>query len=45
MGSKITKAVSSSITDFRDSISPNDANETFSTSGANAFLYFGLNVK
>ena len=23
----------------------NDAKETFSTSGANAFLYFGLNVK
>ena len=43
-GSKITKAVSSSITDFKDSMSPKDAKDTFSTRGANAFLYFGLNV-
>ena len=37
-------AVSSSITERSESISPNDAKETFSTNGANAFLYFGLNV-
>jgi len=44
IGSKITNAVSSSIVERRDSISPNDAKETFSTNGSNAFLYFGLNV-
>ena len=44
IGSKITKAVSSSITERKDSMSPNDANDTFSTKGWNAFLYFGLNV-
>ena len=37
-------AVSSSITERSESISPNDAKETFSTNGENAFLYFGLNV-
>ena len=37
-------AVSSSITERSDSISPKDENDTFSTKGENDFLYFGLNV-